>query len=82
MRVNKKGVRKVNNYRVQGESRQVGAIGIFEPFVKNVATESSLEAYNQVREDMYTDNREHVHIKQIELVTADGRTTVEPRAYL
>ena len=74
----------MNNYRIEGESRQVGAIGIFEPFVENVARESSYEAYNDVRAKLYSNNREHVHIKAVYLL-GDGeyeRQLIEPRAYL
>ena len=72
----------MNNYRVEGESREVGAIGITEPFVENVVTESSLEAYNQVRVYMYAHNRNHVLIKAIRLITDESCTVIEPRAYL
>ncbi len=72
----------MNNYRVAGESRMVGAIGIFEPFVENTVAESSHEAYIKVRKSLYAHNREHVMIKGIELVTDNGHTLVEPRAYL
>ena len=72
----------METYRIEGESREVGAIGIMEPFVKIVATESSQEAYNQARESQYAANRDHILIKQIRLLTDDGSMIVEPRAYL
>ena len=72
----------MENYRVTGESREVGAIGIFETFIENVATESSQDAYNEVRESMYANHRDHVLIKEIRLVTDCCSVVVEPRAYL
>ncbi len=74
----------MNNYKVIGESRQVGAIGIFEPFTINIMAESSKQAYENVRNSQYSNNREHVHIKEIRVITDDNPfgTVVEPRAYL
>jgi hypothetical protein len=75
----------MNNYKVIGESRQVGAIGVCEPFTEFVTTNSSREAYSQVREQYYANSREHVHIKEIQVSTGDGEYdwfTVESRAYL
>ncbi len=72
----------MNNYRVEGESREVGAIGICEKFIENVVTESSHEAYNQVIASQYSKNREHVYIKEIQLMGEYGGTIVEPRAYI
>ena len=72
----------MNNYKVKGQSRQVGAIGEFEPFIVNIAAESSKEAYNKVREAQYKANREHVLTISIQVSNDDGTwTTVEPRAY-
>ncbi len=72
----------METYRIEGESREVGAIGILVPFVQIVAAESSQEAYNEARGFQYAANRDHVLIKQILLLTDDGSTVVEPRAYL
>ena len=77
----------MDNYRVVGDSREVGAIGIFEGFIENVVAEDSHEAYNQVREGQYSNNREHVQIKEIRLImdchaNHSCSIIVEPRAYL
>lgn len=72
----------MNNYKVIGESRQVGSIGIFESFIENVVAGCSKWAYDDVRNRLYNSNREHVHIKEIKLVTDDGELTIEPRAYI
>jgi len=72
----------MENYKVQGMSRKIGAIGIMEPFVENICAESSHEAYFKIRSLLYFKNREHVHITSIYLITDDGMTLVEPRAYL
>ena len=69
-------------YKVNGESREVGAIGIFEPFIENIAAESSREAYLTIRANLYARNREHVLIKDISLITDDNYIKIEPRAYL
>lgn len=73
----------MNVYKVEGESRLIGAIGAFEPFIQNIAAASSQEAYNKVRESLYSQKREHVHIKRI-MVNTDCQEwfIVEPRAYL
>jgi hypothetical protein len=71
-----------NNYRVNGESRQQGAIGIFEQFIDIVNADTSKQAYDITRESQYKQNREHVLIKSIELITDSGYVIVEPRAYL
>jgi len=65
----------MNNYRVEGESRKVGATGMFEKFIENVVAESSLEAYGQVRESQYANNREYVLIKRIDLLTVSENIT-------
>ncbi len=72
----------MENYRIEGESREVGAIGIMEPFIEIVTAESSHEAYNQAREAQYAANRDHVLVKEIRLLTDGGSVVVEPRAYL
>ncbi len=73
----------MNNYRIEGESRQVGAIGIFEPFIENIASNSSREAYLDVAAKLYSNNREHVHIKAVYYLddSEHGRLLIEPRAY-
>ena len=56
----------------------------FEPFIENIVAGCSKWAYDDVRERLYSNNRDHVHIKAIYL-QGDGeydRTLVEPRAYL
>jgi hypothetical protein len=72
----------VNTYKVTGTSRQVGAIGIMEPFTVNVVTESSKAAYDAVRAQLYANNRDHVQVMGIYLITDYGLTQVEPEAYL
>ena len=72
----------MNNYRVTGEDREVGAIGIFEPFIENVVAESSLKAYEDARGQRYDNNREHVQIREIRLITDNYTVVIEPRAYL
>jgi hypothetical protein len=72
----------MDNFRVVGESREVGAIGIFEPFRVIVTTESSHEAYDKVRDQLYASNRDHVLVKAVYRLTDDGEELVEPRAYL
>lgn len=73
----------MNNYRITGESRQVGAIGVCEPFTENVVADTAKEAYSNVRACKYANNREHVSIKVVEVYDGNGyRTLVEPRAYL
>jgi len=74
----------MNNYKVIGESREVGAIGIFEPFTINIVSDCAKSAYNNVRNNLYSNNREHVHIKQIRLIMDDNQrgSIVEPMAYL
>jgi hypothetical protein len=73
----------MNTYKVIGESREVGAIGIFEPFIDFIDVETSKQAYNQVREKLYAHNREHVHIKQIYLKAEPmGWLSVNPTQYL
>ncbi len=74
----------MNNYKVIGESRQVGAIGIFEPFSINIMAGCAKWAYDDVRNSLYANNREHVHIKEIRVITDDNPngTVVEPSAYL
>ena len=71
-----------NNYRISGESREVGAIGIFEPFSEIINAESSRDAYLNAAAKLYSNNREHVHIKKVELLGDNGHVLVEPRAYL
>lgn len=71
-----------NNYRITGESRMVGAIGIFEPFTEIVNANTSREAYLDTAAKLYANGREHVHIKQVELLGDNGHTMVEPKAYL
>lgn len=73
----------MNNYKVIGESREVGAIGIFEPFTKNIVADSAKQAYENVRNELYSDNREHVHIKQVRLLVDDSYgIVIEPSSYL
>jgi hypothetical protein len=74
----------MNNYKVIGESREVGAIGVFEPFTINIVAGCSKYAYDDVHNRLYSNNREHVHIKEIRLITDDNQqgSIVEPMAYL
>lgn len=53
-------------YRVRGESREVGAIGLHAPFSIYVNAESRTDAYKQAQARMYAANREHVHIREID----------------
>ena len=72
----------MNNYRVYFQSRQIGAIGIFEKSSCLQFCRSSREAYNKTREELYK-TREHVLIMKIE-VDPDGSgtfETVDPQAY-
>lgn len=71
-----------NNYRIEGESRQVGAIGIFESFTEIVNAETSREAYLKAASKLYANSREHVHVRRVELLGDNGHILVEPRAYL
>lgn len=72
-----------DTYRVIGESRQIGAIGIFEPFSVLVGATSSAEAYGKATADLYNRDRDHVHVKQIRKILDDGQeVTIEPAAYL
>lgn len=74
----------MTTFRVSGSSRQVGAIGLPEPFTAFIQAESSQEAYTQARERQYSDNRELVQITEIEADWNDSGeyTHIEPRAYL
>ena len=55
----------MNTYKISGESRQVGAIGIFEPFTMTLHAHNKDEAREAARSIQYNRNREHVHIKAI-----------------
>jgi ribosomal protein L20A (L18A) len=73
----------MKTYKIIGESREVGAIGIFEPFTENILAESSKDAYEQARNNQYRNNREHIHIKEIRLIREGrGEIIVEPGNYL
>ena len=74
----------MNNYKVIGESREAGAIGIFEPFTEFIDADSSKQAYENVRNRLYSNNREHVHIKEVRILTDDNQygTIIEPISYL
>jgi hypothetical protein len=50
----------MNAYKITGTSRQVGAIGISEPFERIITANTPREAYNQNREYLYAKGREHV----------------------
>jgi hypothetical protein len=55
----------MNTYKLSGESRQVGAIGIFEPFEVTLHAKNKDAARELTRSIMYNNNQEHVHIKAI-----------------
>jgi len=73
----------MNIYKVIGESREVGAIGIFEPFNINIVADSAKDAYEEVRSQLYASNREHVYIKEISLKTGINKySIIDPANYL
>ena len=71
----------MNTYLIEGESRQVGAIGILEPFSEYIEAENPKEAYTTIREKKYAEQREHVQIKAIWL-ECGTLSKVNPFEYL
>lgn len=54
-------------YTVSGTSRQVGAIGVMEPFTVTVDAHNEDNAREAVRETLYAQDREHVLCKSVSL---------------
>lgn len=72
----------MNLYKVTCEYRQVGAIGAFQQKDFTQYAETSKQAYEQTREQLYHDNFEHVLVKKIEMEFNGMWVPVESRAYL
>ncbi len=77
----------MNTYKVTGTSREVGAIGIFEPFAEYITTEKSKDAYTQARQNQDAKNRDYILVTGVFVENSDGWgnnywVAVEPEAYL
>lgn len=59
----------VNLYRITGTSQSVGAIGVPIHFSKLVQANSPRSAVEKLRESFYANNREHVHVRLVEVNT-------------